>query len=118
MGKIVASLLLWIHLSAGAFVFDDLGDLQGKTVVFAGEFEQLDCPIGGKYDCMSWPDTLLRTSGARAMCFTTSRASCRYKCRGLIAVDANKNVAAYIIGQLSGDVTKASVEPIKCPTMY
>lgn len=69
------SLLCALVLPTGfalAGILDDLPELQDKTVVFAGNFERLECSIHGKYDCLSWPTELFKTRGGRELCFTTN----------------------------------------------
>lgn len=101
-----------------SFAFDDIESLQGKVVIYAGKFESLDCPIGGKYDCLSWPDLLLRTRKGPERCFATSRVRCSFSCNGLIAVDQSKVPKLYILDQVGASVTEAAVEPVRCPDLY
>ena len=101
-----------------AGLFDDIEDLEGKTVIYAGEFEELSCPIGGKYDCLTWPRNLMRTK-RRDICFSTSLYSCRYSCKGLIAVGKDNQTAVYIFeSNLGNDIKKGSFERYKCPSIF
>lgn len=113
---VVAVFTAFVHESSLAF--DDLENLQGKVIIYAGKFESLDCPIGGKYDCLTWPDLLLRTRKGVERCFATSRVRCSFSCSGLIAVDQSKVPKLYILDQVGASVTEASVEPMRCPDMY
>ena len=99
--------------------FDDLPDLEGKTVVYAGEFEQLSCPIGGKYDCTTWPIDLLKTKTGRDICIKpNSYVSCSYSCKGLIAVGKDKTPYLYLFERVVGDLKKSGFEVYKCPSDY
>lgn len=113
---LVATMLVCV--SSWASAFDDIESLQGKVVIYAGKFESLDCPIGGKYDCLSWPDLLLRTRKGPERCFATSRVRCSFSCNGLIAVDQSKVPKLYILDQVGASVTEAAVEPVRCPDLY
>ncbi len=55
-----------LPMAAAAGLLDDTEDLQGKTIAYAGDFEQLTCPIGGKYDCLQWPSGFFKATGARS----------------------------------------------------
>ena len=50
-----------LPLSATAGLMDDTEDLKGKTIGYAGQIEQVTCPIGGKYDCLQWPRGFYKT---------------------------------------------------------
>lgn len=104
--------------SARVFLLDDTEELQGKTVVYAGEFEELSCPIGGNYDCLTWPSTLLKTQKGRDICLTPATyVRCSYKCKGLIAFDDGKGRHLFIIDS-SGDMKRTSFQSFQCPAMY
>ena len=103
-----------------AGLLDDITDLQGKTVVYAGEIEQLTCPIGDKYDCTTWPMEFYKTaSGLREICFVPSGyVRCSFRCKGLIAVGDDKKPYVFFIESIGGEMKKASLEIYKCPSMF
>lgn len=105
--------------SASAGFLDDLPDLQGKTIAYAGGFEQVTCPIGGKYDCLKWPSELYKTTRGREICFVpTSYTSCSYSCKGVIAVDKSNTLEAFFIAGICGDMKKTGIEMYKCPSLF
>ncbi len=55
--------------------FDDLGDLKGSTIAYAGAFETVSCRIGGKYNCMNWPENCSARAGTSASRLRRSRAA-------------------------------------------
>lgn len=102
--------------TCSASLLDDLGNLQGKLVVYAGEFETVDCPIGGKYDCLTWPTTMLKTRKGPEMCLGSDRyVRCGFKCTGLLAVGDDKVPKLYVFSQMSSDATQVPVERYRCP---
>lgn len=99
-------------------LLDDTEDLQGKTVVYAGELEQVTCPIGGRYDCLTWPSTLLKTRRGREFCLApTGYVSCSYKCTGLIAVDESNGRHLFLIESMGG-IKRTSFQSFQCPSLY
>lgn len=104
---------------AASVSFDDLENLQGKLVVYAGEFETVECPISGKYDCLTWPTTMLKTRKGPEMCIGSDRhVRCSYKCTGLIAVGEDKVPKAYVFSPMSSDATEIPVEKYRCPAPF
>ncbi|GCL62592.1 hypothetical protein AQPW35_16730 [Rubrivivax pictus] len=114
----LATLALVPNLTV-AGILDDLPDLQGKTIVYAGNFDQVPCPIGGKYDCLSWPMDLLKTTRGREICLKpTSYTSCSYSCKGLIAVGDDKIPYLYLLDRIGNDIKKSGFEVYKCLSLY
>lgn len=108
-----------LPLGAIAGVLDELDDLQGKTVIYAGEFERLTCPIGGRYDCLTWPSSLFKTSRGRDLCFVASSySSCSYNCKGIIAIGDDKTPYVFFIEGVGGAMKKSALESYKCPSMF
>lgn len=106
-------------LAVSAFAFDDLSNLQGKLVVYAGEFETVDCPISGKYDCLTWPTTMLKTRKGPEMCLGSDRyVRCGFKCTGLLAVGEDKVPRAYVFATMSSDATEILVAKYRCPAPF
>ena len=113
---------LWL-LSLGfaqASLLDDTKDLKGKVVVSAGDFEELDCPIGGKYDCNTWPTALLRTPEYSTCIAVDSYVTCSYQCKGLIATDQSQALYFYEFSSGIGSVNlkKHPATVVSCPSMY
>jgi hypothetical protein len=71
-------------------------------------------PIGGKYDCLSWPHDLYELSGEN-VCFTTN-ASCGYSCEGFIA-QKNQVQTLYVLGSYP-KLSSASIQLFKCPSKF
>ena len=113
---LIASLSIWPCLCY-AGILDDTEDLEGKTIIYAGEFEELSCPISGKYDCLTWPRNLMRTK-RKDICFSTSLYSCRLLCKGFIAVGQDGKPAVYLMESLGNDLKKGTFERYKCPSMF
>lgn len=100
--------------SIGAVAYDDLGNLEGKTVIASGDVESLDCPINGKYNCATWPVGLLRFQ-YKNICFTSITASCPYFCKGLIAIGQDKTPYFYTLGSIGSDFKENRIDLFKCP---
>ena len=110
-----ALLLILLHSTAFAGLFDATEDLEGKVVIYAGEVEYLDCPIGGKYDCTSWPTTLLKFK-YKDVCFTSGINSCSsIGCKGFIAAGKDKQSHFYTVESIGNDIKKYSVNYYQCP---
>lgn len=118
----VFTLGLWLLAltNVQASFMDDTKDLQGKVVVSAGDFEELTCPVGGKYDCTTWPNSLLRTPDYSSCIASDSFVSCSFRCKGIVATDQSRNLYFYAFssGVGSVDLKKHRVTAINCPTMY
>jgi hypothetical protein len=113
----VAALALWVlPCIAWAGLLDDTAGLKGKTIVYAGEIEQITCPIGGKYDCLQWPQGFFKT--ADGDCFVTDDFSCSYSCKALIAVDRARQFSVYVFQSFGGGLKKGSFTSYKCPSPY
>lgn len=48
-------------VTCASYLRNDLGNLQGKLFVYAGEFGTMDCPTSGKHDGTTWPKIMLKT---------------------------------------------------------
>ena len=112
-----APILLLVASQCAAGIFDDMQDIEGKVIIYAGEFEELSCPIGGKYDCLSWPPNFLKAK-RKDICFLTSSYSCRYSCKGFIGVAKDSAPYVYIIDSIRGDFSKGSYEKYACPSLF
>lgn len=115
----IGSMLSLMAATCAASLLDDLGNLQGKLVVYAGEFETVGCPISGKYDCLTWPTTMLKTRKGPEICLGSDKhVRCGYKCTGLIAVGEDKVPKAYVFSPMSSDATEIPVEKYRCPEPF
>ena len=113
------SMLSLMAATCSASLLDDLDNLQGKLVLYAGELESVDCPISGKYDCSTWPMTMLKTRKGPEICFGSSKyVRCSYTCTGLIAVGDDKVPKAYVFSALGSDATEIPIEKYRCPNQY
>lgn len=92
----------------------DLDGLEGKKVVKAGDIEPVDCPIYGKYDCLSWPTDLYVLDDK--ICFTAN-INCYSKCDGFIAEGVSGKFSLYILGGFNG-IEEKRMQLIKCPDAY
>lgn len=100
--------------SAQVFAFGEMRQLSGSQVVAAGDIQQMTCPIGGKYDCLSWPHDLYELTGEN-VCFTTT-ASCGYNCEGFIA-QKNQVLTLYVLGSYP-KISSGSIELVRCPSKF
>jgi len=112
--------LLLAPISSEARLFDDLEDLEGRSVIYAGDFENVRCPYGGKYDCDKFPRNLLKAKGKSDLCInTTSINGCSLSCKGLIATDRFGKTEVFLFeSSLGSDLKKHGFEAYKCPSMY
>ena len=100
---------------AGILGKDDIEDLEGKTVVYAGEFETFPCTIGKEYVCPIFGGDLMRAK-SKHFCFSTNFSGCSYSCKGLIAVGKDNTPTLYIIDR--NKFEKGTVERIPCPSVF
>jgi hypothetical protein len=106
---------LWLAVvSSHAFAYGELQSLPGAQILAAGDIQQVTCPIGGKYDCLSWPHNLYELTGEN-VCFTTS-ASCGYSCEGFIT-QKNQVQTLYVLGSFP-KLSSASIQLFKCPSKF
>lgn len=107
--------ILLIYVSpASSGVFDATKNLEGKTVVIAGDVEALECPMHSKYDCLSWPTGLLRFK-YRDTCFVSDIGACKSFCKGFIAVGKDNIPYFFTTDFMSDDIKKNNVHLYKCP---
>jgi hypothetical protein len=110
--------LMLLQGTASASLLDATEDLEGKVVIYAGEIEHLECPIGGKYDCSSWPTTLLKFK-YKDVCFTSDIGACAsLGCKGFIAAGKDKQSYLFTLESIGDDIRKYSVNYHQCPEMY
>lgn len=119
MKKLFTLLLVFTATSyTFAGVFDATDELEGKVVIYAGNVESLDCPIGGKYDCLTWPTNLLKFK-YKDVCFTSDIGACgSIGCKGFIAVGKDKIPYFFTVENIGDDIKKHSVTYYRCPDMY
>jgi len=108
---------LLISSSAFANFFDATGDLEGKSVVVAGDIKSLDCPTDGKYDCDFWPIGLLKFTH-KDICMTAGISVCGFGCKGLIAVGDDKVPYLFTIKEMRGELEKNRAKLYRCPAIY
>lgn len=106
---------LWfIALSTHALAFGEMQNLPGSQILAAGDIQQVTCPVGGKYDCLSWPHDLYELTGEN-VCFTTS-ASCGFSCEGFIA-QKNQVQTLYVLGSYP-KLSSATIQFFECPSRF
>lgn len=116
---VLASMLAAFSTASGASLFDQIDRLQGKVVIYAGELEEVNCPISSKYDCTTWPTTMLKTRKGQEICLGTDKyVRCGYKCTGLLAVGDDKVPKLYVFSPMSSDATEIPVEKYRCPAPF
>ena len=103
--------------AAFAGILDDARDLEGKTVIYAGDFEEIHCPVSGKYDCLQWPSNLLQATG-KGWCFSADTLRCSYSCKGVIAVGTDRQPYVFVIDNMGGDMHKGRLQSYKCPDRF
>lgn len=54
--------LIVAGLSQAAWGYGEIDNLAGSTVLASGGLEHVTCPIGGNYDCKTWPQTCTSSS--------------------------------------------------------
>jgi hypothetical protein len=119
LNRFVAAGLTVAPLLSHAGIFDDLNRLEGKAVIYAGEFESITCPIYGKIDCATWPMTMLKTTHGPELCVGSPKyVRCSFTCRGLIAVGEDKIPKAYVFGAMGSDATEVAIEKYRCPAPF
>lgn len=98
-------------------LFDDFDELEGQTVIEAGDLKKLNCPIGGSYNCLRWPTSFYKLN---AVCLEPVGGYVSgYSLRGLLTVDGNGRPSLFVISGLSsGDVKRHGVQLYDCPTEY
>lgn len=115
--SILCVLLIFCMYPTNAGILDATKDLEGKVVVYAGEIEELYCPVSGKYDCVQWPTNFLKFQ-YRDICFTSEIGSCNLLCKGFIAVGKDKVPYLFIVEKIGGSLKKFSVNYYECPDLY
>jgi hypothetical protein len=112
-GRAHAVLLGAALFASAALAQDDIAALQGATIVYAGVFEQLDCPFARRFNCLTWPADLLRTKDGKACFATSAYESCRGLCQGVLASGRDRSVSVFVLDR--GGVTRGDVRPVRCP---
>ena len=82
---IISLLFISLSFEAKAGLFDDTDKLEGKVIVKVGELESFDCPVGGNYDCLDWPQSFYKLD--YDICLEIHGYYGSYGDKGLIAVD-------------------------------
>jgi hypothetical protein len=110
-----AALMLAAPTATSAF--DDTSDLAGKKIVFAGQVEQVRCPVFGKYDCLTWPRDFLKFSYEPNVCFVASMTACSLGCSGMIAIGAGTTPYFYEV-ESGGSIRKHAATMVECPSAF
>jgi len=110
----VAAISFGSPSSAG--ILDDTDKLKGQYIADVGDLEQIRCPIGGKYDCLTFPHDLYRFNFTR--CFQVM-GYYDFSGKALLAVDAQKRVSMFVMPSgLGRDIKQFDVVAYECPDRY
>ncbi|NHZ45453.1 hypothetical protein FVW27_02015 [Desulfovibrio sp. XJ01] len=96
-----------------AMALDDIANLKGMGVVAAGQVKRLDCPVGSRFDCNSWPTNFLKFEYEN-VCFATDPGVCGAYCKGILATDKGKSVY-FFESQPGGDLAQRRARGYECP---
>ncbi|MDY1359575.1 hypothetical protein SOJ01_30900 [Pseudomonas aeruginosa] len=107
-----ASLLALV--SSGVWAYGEINSLPGSQIVAAGDISQVMCPIGGNYDCLTWPSNLYELSREN-LCFTAD-VMCGVSCEGFIAQKNGVNTL-YILSGFS-KLDSSDIKLYKCPSSF
>lgn len=110
---LTAILIAAMTAQASASIFDDFGDLKGETVVEAGDLKKLTCPIGGQYNCLTWPSSLFKLN---SYCVEAVGAYVSgYNMRGLLTTNGD-NVSLFILeGMVAASFKRYPASLYECP---
>jgi len=114
---ITTAVASYLYLQPAMAFLSDIDALEGKTVLYAGQFSEERCPPFGKYDCLKWPSNLLKYDRDE-ICFETATPICSGYCNGLLVVDKYKNYQFFSLGNIGGNVQKTDIQPKKCPNRF
>lgn len=119
LNSLVISLAISAPMTVSAALFDDTKELKGKVIISAGEFEKIECPIGGDYDCSTWPDGLLRTP-EYGSCIVINGFACSFRCKGLLVTDNSRALHFFEFDSGIGapNLKKHAATPVRCPDVY
>ena len=115
-----ATIMALISSVSSSAQFDALSKLDGATILEVGRVENLDCPIGGDYDCLSWPTGLARYRGSIDICFVEYGRYLSYD-RAALAINESDQVFFLVKGMSIGREELEFVEPderYRCPDVF
>jgi hypothetical protein len=103
---------------SAAGLLDDTNKLKGQYIADVGELRHLECPIGGKYNCLTWPMDLYEFNVGR--CFQVVGYLGGYMTRNaLLAVDQSKTLSIFVMPDGLGEkVEQHSVVAYDCPDRF
>jgi hypothetical protein len=102
--------------AAWAGFLDDADKLEGKYIVKVGKIEQLSCPIGGKYNCLTWPSSLYKLDFND--CYEV-HGLYSYSEDILLAVDSRKQVSLFVLSSgLGGKIKQHRITGYDCPDTF
>jgi hypothetical protein len=96
-----------------------LSQWKGAVVADTGTVSRLSCPIGGKYDCGTWPLNLVEFKGETRICFDTASGYFSYE-DALIVVDTRNKLYLFVKDGLLSEGFKVYPisETYKCPEVF
>ena len=93
--------------------------LVGAVLADSGTISQLQCPVYGDYDCLTWPRYLHKYEGMQSMCFEVVGEYFSYDTAFLV-LDKNEDMLLLVRSSLVGD--KYEFHEIgtvyQCPSLY
>lgn len=99
-------------------ILDDTEKLKGQFIVDVADLESFDCPVSGKYDCLSWPTNFYRFGYDRCMQILGYYGGIGTN-KALLAVDERKNMSVFVIsGSFSSDIHQYQFVSYKCPSRF
>lgn len=114
LGLVVAAVIN--SSQAHASPYDDTDKLKGQYIAEVGDLRRIECPIGGKYDCLQFPDDLYQMSYSRCFRVHGYRS---FSAKALIAVDEAKTISAFVVEAGYGSaIRQYRVTPYKCPDLF
>lgn len=109
-------LFLFLAYPAAAYRFDDADELKGQYIVEVGDLRRLSCPIGGRYDCLTWPAQFYQMGYSR--CFEVHGYGVGYGDYALLAVDDAGHLSLFAIKSYGSDITQFRITMYDCPVSY
>ena len=119
-GLAIACSFLTLSFSAMAFQ-NNISQLEGATIIKAGNISDVKCPPYGKYDCLSWPRNLYEIEGRNTCIIANIGFGCGIGCTGFLSTK-NGQLSLYTISNstlnLKTTLDETSAELVECPSRY
>lgn len=89
--------------------------LLGRTVVYAGHVQKVECPRHSVSECADWPDDLYKFTHER-FCFRTPSYECTLYCSGFMTVRHGDDHEFHVVSRSSVSSDVATL--YQCPAMH